>query len=258
MDKTLAERLNALNTAFYAENAASFSETRKAPWPGWYRCAELMGALGAAHAASGHDRSLHVVDVASGNLRFESFLVRALPDVSFSFTALDNCADLVGGSLAANLEITFQPCDIVNDLFQDSLVIPQGDVVTSFGFFHHVPGEENRVRLLRALVDAACPSGLIMISLWQFMKNETMAARALQTTNQAQAYLTLPALDDGDYLLGWKNKEHQYRYCHSFSEGEIDDLVASVADGAVLKERFCADGRTHDLNTYLVFEKVGV
>ena len=73
MDRSLAERLNALNTAFYAENAASFSETRQAPWPGWHRCAKLIGALGAAHD---HTQGLHVVDVASGNLRFERFLAR--------------------------------------------------------------------------------------------------------------------------------------------------------------------------------------
>lgn len=251
MDRSLAERLNALNTAFYAENAASFSETRQAPWPGWHRCAKLIGALGAAHD---HTQGLHVVDVASGNLRFERFLARALPEVPLSFTALDNCLDLLAQKSSKDA-VTFHACDIVSDLFRDRLALPQGDVVASFGFFHHVPSPENRTRLLRLLVDTACPSGLVMVSLWQFMKNESMATRAQKTTEDAKAYLHLPTLDSGDYLLGWKNREHQYRYCHSFSEGEIDDLVAAVADVAVLKERFCADGRTHDLNTYLVFEK---
>jgi hypothetical protein len=46
-----------------------------------------------------------------------------------------------------------------------------------------------------------------------------------------------------------------YRYCHSFSDAEIDHLAASVAPEATVLSRFTSDGRTNALNTYLVPRK---
>lgn len=60
--------------------------------------------------------------------------------------------------------------------------------------------------------------------------------------------------NEGDYLLGWRNTPGAYRYCHSFSDEEIDSLVASVADKAQCVARFRADGRTGNLNEYLVLQ----
>ncbi|MDR3136291.1 MAG: class I SAM-dependent methyltransferase [Coriobacteriales bacterium] len=56
----------------------------------------------------------------------------------------------------------------------------------------------------------------------------------------------------GDYLLGWDNIPGAYRYCHSFSQVEIDWLSSSVAKKASVVARFKADGRSGDLNTYLI------
>ena len=60
--------------------------------------------------------------------------------------------------------------------------------------------------------------------------------------------------NEGDYLLGWRNTPGAYRYCHSFSDEETDSLVASVADKAKCVARFRADGRTGNLNEYLVLQ----
>ena len=72
------------------------------------------------------------------------------------------------------------------------------------------------------------------------------------THAQALDELRLPTLDQGDFILGWKNKPNAYRYCHHFAEEEIDALAASVADRADVAARFLADGRTGDMNSYLV------
>ena len=60
--------------------------------------------------------------------------------------------------------------------------------------------------------------------------------------------------NEGDYLLGWRNLPGVYRYCHSFSDEEIDSLVTLVADKAKCVARFRADGRTGSLNEYLVLQ----
>ncbi|WP_281624914.1 hypothetical protein [Senegalimassilia anaerobia] len=43
-----------------------------------------------------------------------------------------------------------------------------------------------------------------------------------------------------------------YRYCHHFDEPEIERLLAMVADSADLVSRFEADGKTGNLNEYVV------
>lgn len=60
--------------------------------------------------------------------------------------------------------------------------------------------------------------------------------------------------NEGDYLLGWRNLPGVYRYCHSFSDEEIDSLATLVADRAKCVARFRADGRTGSLNEYLVLQ----
>lgn len=55
-----------------------------------------------------------------------------------------------------------------------------------------------------------------------------------------------------DYLLGWQDTQGLYRYCHHFDEPEIERLLAAVADSAELVSRFEADGKTGNLNEYVV------
>lgn len=131
------------------------------------------------------------------------------------------------------------------------------DCVVSFGFMHHVPGTQWRERFLSALIDAAEPGGLICLSLWRFMDNEALAEKAHRTHHDGTQELSLDAaqFEPGDYLIGWKNKPGAYRYCHSFTDSEVDDLLASMGGKAEYLARFRADGRTEDLNEYLILCK---
>ena len=62
----------------------------------------------------------------------------------------------------------------------------------------------------------------------------------------------IPELPPNDYLLGWQDTQGLYRYCHHFDEPEIERLLAMVADSADLVSRFEADGKTGNLNEYVV------
>ncbi|MDR0347473.1 MAG: class I SAM-dependent methyltransferase, partial [Coriobacteriales bacterium] len=70
----------------------------------------------------------------------------------------------------------------------------------------------------------------------------------------SQGLEELKGWDTNDYLLGWKNVPGAYRYCHSFTEAEIDALVESVASSAPVISRFSSDGRGDKLNTYLLLQ----
>lgn len=299
MNTETARALCDITSAFYRENAASFSSTRHASWAGWSRCLDAMG-LGRESSSAASDAacpdasasiaalhptddapapsapctpattaaartpaaraSLRVLDVACGNGRFLRFLREALPDTGISYLAVDNCEPLVSCGFEGSFgSVAFRRLDIAESLLTGAidrdLPAPPADMAVCFGFFHHVPGASPREQLLRALVDRTRPGGYVAASFWQFAKSPELAKRARATTAAARDEHALPALDAGDYLLGWQNKPHAYRYCHSFSDGEVDKLARSVTDKAQLVARFEADGRTGAMNSYLVLRR---
>ncbi|MDO5335374.1 MAG: class I SAM-dependent methyltransferase [Coriobacteriia bacterium] len=253
MERRVSDILNQATCAFYAGQAESFSQTRRSAWPGWLCCLGYLDGLGAR---------VRLLDLACGNLRFESFLERERPAVEWSIEALDSCADLFSSAQDLASPVRFRELDLVSALLDGdgrfgldcSLFV---DACVSFGFFHHVPGFETRVHALSCLLGQLRPGGIAMVSLWQFAKSPELLARAQAATQRGASALDLcPGdLEPGDYLMGWRDEGDVFRYCHSFAPEEIDELLAAVSDSAELVERFEADGRTGDLNTYLVLRR---
>ena len=271
VEQILTRELCALNNAFYGENAASFSATREAPWPGWRRVLCNLGPWGSA--TNGEKSPLSVLDVACGNLRFERFLDDEYAG-SFSAIALDSCDELALSALRdhdfTQGSVEFHHVDILQPLldcgtvdFCSMLGDVQHDAAVCFGFMHHVPGTENRRALLRALVRSVRSEGIVAVSLWRFAEDESGALKA-QTTD-ARAFAQMPelgwhiheaGLEPGDHFLGWKNMSGVWRYCHSFSDEEIQELMSAIADQAVVVDRFFADGKTNTMNAYLILRRL--
>ena len=259
--------MNALNMRFYAENAASFSETRAGGWPGWGRMLEELRGAGCAWAdtlragtcSAERTFDVRIVDAACGNLRFERWLAETLPDVAFQVSALDNCADLAG---AVPAFVDFRSCDILGALIEGdgdwrAALENAADLAVSFGFLHHVPTAPARARFACQLLDCVRPGGFGVLTLWRFASSGDLLTKAQATTAAGLDALGLRTsdLDAGDYLVGWQDRPNAYRYCHSFDEADIEGLIAAVADTAQLVARFRADGRTGDLNEYLIFQR---
>lgn len=255
-EEVLALRLCALTGEFYRANAESFSQTRQSPWQGWVRLLEVMDARAAEREL------LRVLDVACGNLRFERYLADALPGRMLSGWAVDNCEPLVEAGERSEFEplsrIAFQNLDVIERLsggrLWESLEAPDAsrDLAVSFGFMHHVPLECWRAELLRTLIAKVRPGGFVAVSFWRFLNSDKLARKAQETTIRARAELVIPELPPNDYLLGWQDTQGLYRYCHHFDEPEIERLLAAVADSAELVSRFEADGKTGNLNEYVV------
>lgn len=255
-EEVLALRLCALTGEFYRANAESFSQTRQSPWQGWVRLLEVMDARAAEREL------LRVLDVACGNLRFERYLADALPGRMLSGWAVDNCEPLVEAGERSEFgplsRIAFQNLDVIERLsggrLWESLEAPDAsrDLAVSFGFMHHVPLECWRAELLRTLIAKVRPGGFVAVSFWRFLNSDKLARKAQETTIRARADLVIPELPPNDYLLGWQDTQGLYRYCHHFDELEIERLLAAVADSAELVSRFEADGKTGNLNEYVV------
>ena len=301
MDIEFAQQLCELNNRFYSTWSDSFSSTRHNVWPGWEQCLQETGLLDSGRQA--HDpgkavpqetstlrtvtaasrcsltisnkrptpvrpvldaRPLNILDAACGNLRFEAFLARSLPNRKICAYALDACDELALGDAALpnNSDVAFHHCDAIEELQKGILketLCGSGpmDLAVSFGFMHHIPLPEWRASFLDALLEATKPGGFVCVSLWRFLSNQSMAEKANATTAQGIAELGLDKdqFAEGDRLLSWRNEQGAYRYCHSFSDNEITALVESASDKAALKARFQADGRTGALNEYLVLQR---
>ena len=248
-----------INKCFYNQHAEHFSHTRASAWKGWTRCVKYVECM--THSVD----ECYVLDVACGNLRFESFLQESLPKVRFSYTALDNCLALARDYMheqASVANISFVCSDVIAALQAGEKLldgVPQNvecmyDVAVSFGFMHHIPTMQLRMRLLDELIASVRSGGYVMVSFWEFMNHPGMAQKAHETHTQALCDMPIDAddLEDNDYFIGWNNQSGAYRYCHSFTSEEIDRIVRSFENCACVIDRFFADGRTDDLNEYVV------
>lgn len=252
-----AERLSYVTSEFYAQQTQSFSATRQMPWQGWQQCLDAMPQLLVGEKPS-------VLDVGCGNLRFARFLRDEAGIVPAKYFAVDNCKPLVeSGEVGTHIsELIFIELDVIKSLLDNTLssrlTVPACDLVVAFGFLHHVPGAQKRIQLLRTLLEKTKPGGFVCVSFWQFMNSQKLAAKAQETTAQGLRALGIDAsdLEQNDYLIGWQDKANTWRYCHHFSQEELDELLGSLGSDVQVYAQFSADGKDNNLNRYVILQRV--
>lgn len=249
MDIETARMLNALTGNFYVRCAASFAQTRTRPWRGWERC---INAIPDALAKP----ELSILDLGCGTLRFEDFL-QANTRARLNIYAVDACPQLLG----KNHDVHFIDMDIVSRLWDGTLRsclrdVPERDMSCAFGLMHHIPGTQARQALLDAMVEKTKSQGYTIVSFWQFERDARLARKAARATHLALECYPDLQLDENDWLLDWQSEPETWRYCHSFTEVEIDAFVSHVTDRVQLIDRFNADGPNDDLNCYLVLRRI--
>jgi SAM-dependent methyltransferase len=255
MDRRTRAQLRALNRRFYAEAADAFAATRGHAWPGWERLPLPAGASA---------RRLRVLDVGCGNARLAAWL-RTRLGCGFAYlgadasermleharTRLATLAD-VGGALVC--------ADVLEHEGGDPLPRGDFDFVCAFGLLHHVPGLGARRALVAALAARVAPGGVLALSAWQFADRARFAARLVPWSAAADRFappLDPASLEPGDHLLGFADQPGALRYAHHCDEAELDALAAAAAPLRPLP-RFSADGRSGDLNLYLVLVRDAV
>jgi hypothetical protein len=208
-----------------------------------------------------------ISDFASGNLRFEQFLTKHLGGVivpqELRLIAYDNC-DLLIPDWHNNhrSQIEFNKVDLLKNLItspQNTSYTPS-DLTVCFGFMHHVPTFHARLNLIQTLIDTAKPNSLIIISFWGFantaqskLKYYEMTQRFVADYEKASSHSL--KLESVDYLIGWQNKPNTDRYCHNFTNLEIQQIVEKFSNKAEIVDKFQADGKTDKQNFYLILRK---
>ena len=235
MTPEVAQKLLALNREFYGALAQPFAETRQTPQPGFDR-------LRAALPGGPYD----VLDVGCGNGRFGHYLQQhhALGHyvgVDFSSELLAHAALRVPGDY-------FQR-DLSQSGCLDGLV--QYDVVACLAVLQHIPGYENRLRVLREMKkrmrDSRVGYGRIFLSTWQFMDSERQRRKL---RDWSEIGLASADMEPNDYLLTWQRDGFGLRYVCFIDETETAKLAEAA--GLHILDQFRSDGKEGDLNLYSI------
>lgn len=237
MDAKTRKKLLTLNRRFYKEYADEFSATRQQPWQGWRKILDRY---------AGRDEKLSVLDLGCGNARFAAALDRQL-SCPWSYVGIDGSPGLIkeAKNRLAKLEAPAAKVSL-GDLLAARRRLPKGpfDLVTLFGFMHHVPGASTREELLAAAASRVAPGGLLAVSFWQLADSQ----RLMERTEPPQTVGLGPkALDADEYLLRWGDGD-VVRYCRHCGPEEAASLVRTTELTPI--ETFRADGRGGGMNLY--------
>lgn len=257
MNMTTAKKLIQATNNFYAMEATSFSRTRERPWDGWQKIPSIIAPTVEQRHRAGHPYS--VLDIGCGNLRFECFLKDAFPNQVFALFGVDNCTALLHSNSLSE-HVSAQELDVMASLedgtLHDALKAPPSDLTIAFGFMHHIPVPAWRKTLLAELIERTTSGGIVALTFWRFAEDADARHKAEQITEEGCYKLNIALnTNAGDYLLGWQKHEDVFRYCHSFSDEEIDTLAACANDlGAKTFTTFDADGPHDNSNRYLILQ----
>ena len=242
MDRTTAERLLALNRAFYAAFARPFAASRPVSDP-----ALICILPHIPHRAS-------VLDVGCGNGRLAALLDRERPGVTY--VGVDAVPELIEEARVqtqrlAAISVDFCVADVARPGWGGALPNAPFDCAAALAVLHHIPGFDTRLGVMREIAGLLGPGGCLIVSTWQFLDSPRLRRKVV---DWAEVGIADAALEPGDYLLDWKREGRGLRYCHLVEGPEVGHLAAG--SGLRVRETFRAGGREGNLSLFAILDKV--
>lgn len=218
---------------FYEAHAQEFTNTRKKPWTGWFKCLEII-------KQKFPEDKISVLDIASGNGRFYEFLIQN-SNYKLDYLGLDNNDFMMIEALLKYQYANFKNFNVFFDL--DSLN-KKYNVISIFGLTHHIPGNKFRMEWFEKLPDLIGENGLLIMTFWQLGQDQRFK-KAVKADD----------LEENDYYYGWGDSDDK-RYVHIYTDEELQKINELFEKkNTVLIETFTADGKNNNLNKYFIFER---
>ncbi len=239
MDEQLVKQLLALNRDFYSKFASAFSETRSSAQT---RLERIVAEI---------KNDTRVLDVGCGNGRLAQRLDHELRRVEY--IGVDASPELIAIAKRQNAFLRYAHTDFrVADLTQADWCVEFAkesfDTIVMLAVLHHIPSSELRTRLMNDLHTLLKPGGQLVMTNWQFDRNDRQQKRIVAWV---EAGIDEKNLEPGDALLAWRRGGVGYRYCHLITKNEV--LQMAEQTGFRVLRQFFADA---DLNLYSVLERL--
>lgn len=246
MDQKTIHQLNQLNAEFYNQTGEHFDSARRYARKGWYR---LLGHV-QAHATGA--KPYRVLDIGCGNGQFGRFLFERLSAPLF-YHGIDSNTFLLDRARQAvpRTASTFSQIDLVFDFKAFERIPADYHFIVLNNVMHHLPSFDLRRRVLAVCAGKLRCEGLLVFTLWQFMTKPKWQARVVPWRERPS--IDPAQLEPNDYLLDWRRGTRAVRYCHFTNARELDALLDGLAGLAVV-ETFLSDGKSDDLNRYVILQ----
>jgi len=247
----VVERLLSINREFYQSFAEPFRATRGRLQPGVIRALESvtleanMLDLGCAHGLlakemSGRDFSGNYLGLDSSPMLLESVPDHlhppryrfALADLSkedwpeTARTFLDQASEQSTPESSNPFDWTF-----------------------AFAVLHHLPSSDLRASTAAAIGSLLRPGGHVAVSVWDFLASPRLRNRIVpwETVDLGE-----DEVDEGDYLVDWREGGAGVRYVHHFTQLELSKLAED--GGFRVIDDYRSDGENSQLGLYQIWE----
>lgn len=240
MRDEVVQQLNALNRSFYERFAEPFADSRGASEPGMDRALALADLNRTLRPGN------RVLEVGCAQGRFTQVLPQGCEYTGVDFSApLISLAEKRYGSSSTHFVLV----DLMNAAWVDGLGTAF-DLILARAVLHHLPGYENRLRVLQQAVDLLHVDGWLILANWQVLSAERFRNRLHPWESIG---LTEADIEAGDCLLDWRRDGFGLRFVHQIGIDETHRLASDV--GLHIVENYYADGREQNLTLYSIMRK---
>lgn len=231
MKAETVQRLLELNQLFYEQQATSFAESRQQPQPGFPLLQNWLP-----------QPCPHLLDIGCGEGRLGRFLLGE--GVIGHYTGLDFSQPLL-----ERAQTTTPGHFERRDLTRPESLAGLGlfEAICCLAVLQHIPGRDNRLRLLQEMKTHLAPSGRIILANWQFLDSPRQRRKLREW---APAGIPPNAVEANDYLLSWQRGGFGLRYVCHIDQAETSQL-ANQANLTIIHQ-FRSDGKEGNLSLYTI------